>query len=493
MLHAATLSLLVALASGGQPEQPTVWLVQPLYPGQDYVVSRSEESLARLMTGEANQLVGTRALVAALEGKRPSLGCLTGEEACIDSVDAFVASLGLGRIVLLKGGQEEATYRFKVTSYVPKTGELLSAEGSGGSLERALLAAMVKVVPLSARLKVETTPTGATLFVDGEKVGVTPYSGQILPGERKLRLQLTSHLDVEKSVTVPVRGALDLLETLEKVPARLVVVARPAAAGIMVDGKRLGAGKVDQPIQPGRHRVVLELEGHLPLTDDLEIKPGETFTFEKELQPTGWTSFKRALSEAQEEVYGRSSYFQVNYEQAWLWGDALYARKNPTKDSGMVAHRLLDDPTLGGFSMEYGQDGRYFGLLVAGAGYYYATVPAQFTLENEPGAAQRQGGLSALVLRGMQPHLRLAFWRFSLIAQAGLEGRVLWVSPEPPAGSSEEQDGLFAINWQLTTQVGLRMHVFHGAYLEGVFRHSWTPFQDSAAFQGFHGGVGYAF
>ncbi|HCF61463.1 MAG TPA: hypothetical protein DFS52_26140 [Myxococcales bacterium] len=490
MLPSAILCLLLASSAGTTPQPNTVWLVQPLYPGQELLVSRTQEALGKLMASEEGQLVGTRALAAALQGKRPSLDCLIGEAACSDPVDSFIASLGLERIVMLRAGHEELAYRCRVTSYLPQTGERAYAEGTGASLERALIAALIKVVPLASTIEVASVPQGATLFIDGEKVGVTPYSGQILPGERKVKLELASHVALEKVLDVPVRGALVVSETLEKNPARLVIAAGPEGAGISVDGKRLGTDKVEQTLRPGKHRIVLDLEGFVPLAEEIEIQPGQTLTLERRLEPTGWTAFRRELTRAQEQVYSGGAYFQVSYEQAWLHSARLGAQGNPLDDTGPLARRLTNEPSLSGLSFEYGHDGRYFGLMAFGAGYYHSTTPFAFTLERAA-SAEGRADATAVVIRALQPHLRVALWRFSLVGQLGLEARVMILN-NVRSGDGRELDDLYLLDLQGTAQIGLRAQIVAGLYLEGIFRHSWT-LSETSGFQGFHVGVGYAF
>jgi hypothetical protein len=223
------------------------------------------------------------------------------------------------------------------------------------------------------------------------------------------------------------------------------------------------------------------------------VQPGATFTLERTLQPTTWTSVRAALNRSQEDIYSRRSYFQLNFEVANMWGDALYAQENPLKslqEGGILARRLIGSGDMTGFSAEFGRDGRYFGLLTIGAGYYRSSSPWHFSLENTDVASEGEGQLTMVVIRGLQPHARVALWRFVVMAQAGLEARVMVLSP---TDTSPNRNDLIVLGWQATGQLGLRFHVFEGAYLEGIYRHSWTPFQDTAAFQGFHGGIGYAF
>ena len=503
MLSAATLGVLLTLAPAAAPVPTgkTLWIVESLYPGQELLVTRSEEALTRLMAGDAGQeqIIGRKALSAYLADKRPDLSCLTGDSACADPVDAFVGALGLSRVVLIKGGQEDASYRFKVTSYSPPTGEMLLGEGTHPTnLERALIAAAVKVVPLASILDVTTSPPGATVFVDGEKVGVTPYQGQILPGERTVKVDLASHLVVEQKLDVAVRGSHKMSESLKKVPARLVVAALPLGTAIQVDGVSWGLDKVDKPIQPGRHVIRLEFSGHSPVNEEVDVVAGTTFTFERKLEPTGWSNFMGAVARSQDEIYKRHSYFTLSYERGQMWGDALIAKASLNKKDSdtIVGNRIIDGGTLNGLSVEYGQTGRYFGIMVVGAAYYHSVAPWKFTVKVPapgPGGGDTlttgSAGVNMFLLRAVQPQVRLALWRFSVFAQGGPEGRAIFADLEP---SIDDASTLYVIDFQLTGELGARLHIVDGLYLEGIFRHSWT-FSGRAAIQGFHGGIGYAF
>ncbi len=494
MLSAATVGLILVLAPGAAAaEGKTLWLIEPLYPGQEFMVSRTEEVLAKmLVTTLKDQLIGQRALASHLAGKKADLACLTGDATCTDPVDSFVASLGLERVVLLKGGQDESGYHFRMTGYVPAKGEVASGDGAGKDLEKALLAAMIKLVPLASTLEITSDPPGATVFVDGEKVGVTPYSGQILPGERTIKLDAVSHMPVEKKIEVVIRGAVKVSEKLEKVPARLVVAASPAGTSITVDGKKAGTDKLDTATKPGRHRILLEKEGYEPLDEEIDIAPGATFTYEKKLAQTGWTSFKATLAEAQAEIYSRKQYMTLTFEGMQWWGNALYALRDPSAkftDTVWGRQLLSDSRSLSGIGFDYGTTGKYFGLDVVGASGYFLADTWRYTLYGTDLGTQGAAKPVFIVLRLAQPQLRLAIWRFLLSVQGGFEVRFLYLSPSEPVGSKE----LFALDVSVSVQAALRFYIVDGFFVEGGWRQGFTPFVSRSPLAGFRAGVGYAF
>ena len=464
--------------------------MQPLYPGQEMLVGRTETAISDIIPKDQRpaEIIGRKELEAALAGQKPSLGCITGETACADPVDALFASLGFDRIVLIRGGQDEGGYRYKVTSYQPAKAEVSSAEGTNAKLEKALLGALVKVVPLASTMEISSTPSGATIYIDGEKVGQTPLETQVLPGERGIKLELGSHLPVELTEHVPVRGTVRVQRALEKVPARLTVIARPEGALISVDGKASGKDKVDQGIQPGKHLVKLSLEGYLPYEEALEIAPGDTATVDRTLAPTTMTGVKSVMRAAQEDLYARRSYFLLGFESAIFNSAELetHLGTNPREVIGFPAGR---EARLNGINVEYGSNGRYFGIAVIGASYVQGGKRDIVTTQDRINSEQAL--IQSLTLRALQPQLRIAVWRFSFGLQAGVDARLtqfLYRLSTDAFGPANR-----AIDLEISGQANLRVYLFEGLFLNGSFRASKPILRANAGFNAFHGGFGYAF
>ena len=269
------LALSLSLVSSAAWADKTLWLVRPLYPGQETLVDRTEKALDKLMPGEARQdaVIGQKELAATLKAQVVTeVPCFSAEVRCADPIDPFVASLGFERIVLIQGGQDEAGFKFRVVAYEPKTGKVNPASATNANLEKALLGALAKVVPAASTLDVKTTPPGATVYVDDVKVGLTPLNTQVLPGERVVRLDLKLHQPIEETIIIPIRGAASLEKNLEKVAARIVITAAPAGTEIFIDGASVGKDKVDRGIAPGDHVIRLTAEGFKAFEQSVSVK-----------------------------------------------------------------------------------------------------------------------------------------------------------------------------------------------------------------------------
>jgi len=83
------------------------------------------------------------------------------------------------------------------------------------------------------QLTVLTSPAGATVTVDDRPVGVTPWTGELPPGEHHLLLSLRGYTDVEQTVSLAPDQPLDTnvrLEQLAAAPTNLQVAAPPPTA-----------------------------------------------------------------------------------------------------------------------------------------------------------------------------------------------------------------------------------------------------------------------
>ncbi len=540
MIATVALSALLWVSAAADEGPRTVWLVQPLYPGQEVLVGRTEEAIDKLMPkeGRSREIIGKKELAAALAGRAPDLGCLFGEKACADPIDALVGGFGFDRVVLVRGGQDESGYHFKVVSYRPATGEATPSEATSPGLERALLGALVKVVPLASSLEVRSTPGGATVFIDGVKVGLTPLSTQVLPGERVIKIDLRSHQPIEESLVVPVRGSTTFERKLEKIAARVTISASPAGTEIFIDGASVGRDKIDRGIQPGQHSVRLAHEGYKAVELMFDVKPDESYTLDKGLEPIlapkapepapagGAAGPKAAPAVAvpvtlaaqpqpvaavpapapppaplsiDEQIYERKSYFHVGFEQPTLKGGLFDAVR--TEGSSRTAEIVSGSRGMIGATMEYGTLGRHFGVALIGLSYAqgvaepwtfrvsqpYTKPVDRVDVTKEFIAAKVQ----LLTVRLLQPQFRWVFWRFTVAVQAGLEGRggrILEAAATP-----FYVNGFIPLDLMVSVRGTLKVALVDGLYVYGAYGTSFSVLSTNAGMKGLNGGLGYAF
>ena len=520
--------VLVVLGSLPARAETTLWLVRPLYPGQETLVARTEAALDKLMPGEARKgsIIGAKELAGALKSRRvDELPCFGADDRCADPIDPFFANLGFERIVLIEGGQDEAGFKYKVSAFEPKTGRVTPASATAPGLEKALLGAVAKVVPAASTLDVTSTPPGASVYIDDVKMGVTPLSTQVLPGERVVRLDLKLHQPIEDSVVIPIRGAASLDRTLEKVAARIIITATPPGTDISIDGQVLGKDKVDRGILPGTHTIRLSADLYKRYEQQITVKADEQYVLDKALEPSAAllastvpdTPGAARVGPPPTETelnYGRHSYAQVSFEFARFIGSGLVGSRFGKSGTGRTEEILspLGSRGMIGVAVEYGTFGsgtvgKYFGLAAFGLSYLTNVDLWKMSVGFAKGAnvdpkdstrilpdcvgstasdgcfpnPEQIGGsilprtidevrVHLLTIRGLQPQFRVAVWRLMFSIQAGFEFRLGNILETGSVINYRDVEGgpftgFFAADLMVSGRFNLRYYLVDGLYL----------------------------
>ena len=107
-----------------------------------------------------------------------------------------------------------------------------SPDAANASTVRPLIAALADSLRKKGvqQLTVLTSPAGATVTVDDQPVGVTPWTGELSPGEHRLLLSLRGYLDAESNVSLAADQPLDQNVRLEQQKAIDAPVPPPTPA-----------------------------------------------------------------------------------------------------------------------------------------------------------------------------------------------------------------------------------------------------------------------
>ncbi len=118
------------------------------------------------------------------------------------------------------------------------------------------------------RVRIESTPANAAIYVDDKTGGIkgyTPANLRVTTGTRKIILEKEGYKPLEQFIEVKMRKKTIHME-MEKIPetAKLHFIADPKLneAKVSVDGEVKGAIKDDLEIPSGRHLVEINLEGY---------------------------------------------------------------------------------------------------------------------------------------------------------------------------------------------------------------------------------------
>ncbi len=159
---------------------------------------------------------------------------------------------------------------------------------ASGDAKKAIIALFEEVRQgLTGTLEVESTPSGATVQVDGKAVGKTPYKGKLPVGKHRVLLLSADELDrYEVELLVEVGKSYSIQGKLKFVGGKLTVATKPDKAKVLLDGKQIGVTPLKEArVAAGDHELRLELEGHEAQTRKLKLAEGGSVALELTLKP----------------------------------------------------------------------------------------------------------------------------------------------------------------------------------------------------------------
>jgi len=153
--------------------------------------------------------------------------------------------------------------------------EILSVVGGGNLLELTPV-----LIPAWSDVTLDSIPSGAAISVDGEAIGHTPATLEILQGMREIRLTLPGYKGWQTRLEVPANDALALpLVELQFADGRLVINTRPGNANILVDGEFAGRSRLEVDLEPGKsYRIEAYKSGYRNAEKTVAIVSGREQT-----------------------------------------------------------------------------------------------------------------------------------------------------------------------------------------------------------------------
>lgn len=182
-----------------------------------------------------------------------STGSLNGAEVIIDG--ELVGTTPLTQLELAAG---EHTLLLRKARYESRqTSVTMTGRSTSQSLELELL-------PAWANVSLQTTPSGATVTVDGEVVGTTPLTTELLSGDREVLVKLQSHKAWTSKLTITAREDMAVEPiTLEPADGLVLLRSTPTNASVTVDGVYKGQTPLELSLPPtSNHQLLFFLNGY---------------------------------------------------------------------------------------------------------------------------------------------------------------------------------------------------------------------------------------
>lgn len=135
----------------------------------------------------------------------------------------------------------------------------------------------VSLAPAWAEISFTSTPSGAEIMVDGQVLGLTPYTAEVLEGEHELTLKLAAHKAWQNDLAVVAGQDMQIPSvTLERADGLVFIRSQPSGANVTVNGEFRGQTPVEVALPPGRtHEVTLFRSGFNAASRRIETRPNE--------------------------------------------------------------------------------------------------------------------------------------------------------------------------------------------------------------------------
>jgi len=143
--------------------------------------------------------------------------------------------------------------------------------------------------PRGGSLVVVSHPPGASVQMDGRRVGATPLSLlDVAPGEHAVRVALDGYTALERTARVR-RGEAETVRLELLRAAGLDLLSEPTGATVHMDGRAAGATPLSLPnLDAGHHRLeVAHVDRRRPWVGDVVLEPGAKTTLSLLLEQAG--------------------------------------------------------------------------------------------------------------------------------------------------------------------------------------------------------------
>lgn len=179
-------------------------------------------------------------------------------------------------------------------------------------------------VPITGILVVNTSPTMADVYVDGEPVGKSPATVQVTIGSRSVEVRKTGyHTETRK---VDVKDGETSIVDIKMSNLVTINISANTKASVYIDGSYVGSTPLRQVVSSGRHKISLQAPRYLNLEKQIDAKENnKRYTFRMKRRfynGRGFVLGAHALSGAEDLHAG--GYIGLYINSFYMEGDFRY-------------------------------------------------------------------------------------------------------------------------------------------------------------------------
>jgi len=186
-----------------------------------------------------------------------------------DSVTVFVDGEPVG-ITPLRASVSagERTIRLARNGYRPVTFTDSVRANRVKMLEPRTLEPLVR----TGQLAVDSTPDGAVIRLDGQRLGRTPHQQEVEVGTYRLQVEKERYNTAARRIVVEENATQAISISLTRQTGTLAVTSEPTGAEVLVDGERQGNTPYEAKLPTGEYAVRVALQGYESVERAVTVK-----------------------------------------------------------------------------------------------------------------------------------------------------------------------------------------------------------------------------
>ncbi len=179
------------------------------------------------------------------------------------------------------------------------------------------------LTPKFGYLKVDSTPTGAKVYIDGTPRGSTPLTLKLDVGSYTLKLEKDGYEVVQETINIRPGETTTIIKNLIPLPVPVTINSNPSGAIVYVNGEQKGTTPLTLSLLPGTYSIKLIKNGYQEYTTQITIKVGQPVTINPTLSrisasssPSASTITSSSTPQPQKSISSSSTVKVSNPNQA---------------------------------------------------------------------------------------------------------------------------------------------------------------------------------
>jgi len=180
----------------------------------------------------------------------------------------------------------EYTFHFQKSGFSDEMRTIKVANNQETTIELSQGISSASGLKLPGITVIQSEPSGAEIVINGQKIGNTPYQGELVAGQYQL--------EIRRPLYYPDASAFDLKEGETKELNRilkpkfgyLTVTSAPLGGSVYLDEKLIGTTPIEnREIESIRHSLKVQIPMYHDYSEEFQIKDGESKTVSSTMKP----------------------------------------------------------------------------------------------------------------------------------------------------------------------------------------------------------------